>query len=353
MRRSLTISAVLACSLVSGAAWSQAPDEESPAVAATPSEEAAPSPAQASPSTGVQTPLALAEEAAELHRRGEYDAAQPKLEKAYAELPLPTIGIWLARNLDRLERLLDAQARYRALVDEEDRATESALAAATSKGWSPPRLDDQQEAKRNAEVELEQLVARIPTMIVVVSGDDGRAEVTLDGEAAPVGEPRQLDPGPYRIEGRLGDETIVRAVVLHERDRATVGLPFRAKPAVSAPGTAQTVVGWVLVGVGGAAAIGGGVLAGIAAARLGDLDCPDNQCQPSQRGDMDAYNGLRLPSGFLLLGGGLLAATGVAVVINAPSRHDESTEAQPSSRRAAPSLSAVVGPGLVGLRGTF
>ncbi|MEQ9321965.1 MAG: hypothetical protein RIF41_22540, partial [Polyangiaceae bacterium] len=198
------------------------------------------------------------------------------------------------------------------------------------------------------------LVERIPTRVVAVSGDDGRAEVTLDGGAAPVGEPRQLDPGPYRVEARLDDQTVVRAVVLHERDRATVGVPFRAAPVAASSGSAQTVVGWVLVGIGGAAAVGGGVLAGIAAARLGDLDCPNNQCQPSQRDDMDAYNGLRLPSGFLLVGGGLLAATGVAVVLNAPSEHEGPSSDQGRSRgRSAVEVSAIVGPGMVGLRGTF
>ena len=337
-------SALLACWLMTGAAWGQTPAPGPPSEA----------PSSEVPSSGRRTPLSVADEAAELHRRGEYEAAQPLLEEAYAELPLPTVGIWLARNLDRLGRLLDAQERYEALVEEEDRATESAVVAATNEGLAPPGLSEQKKVKDDAELELEQLVARIPTMVVVVSGDDGRADVSLDGGAAPIGEPRQLDPGPHRVEGRLDDQTVVRAVVLHERDRATVGLPFRVEPIAEPDGTAQTVVGWVLVGVGGAAAVGGGILAGIAAARRGDLDCPSNQCLPSQRDDMDAYNGLRLPSGFLLVGGGLLAATGVAVILNAPDDHEQSTQGKARVKpHPAPSVSAVVGPAMVGLRGTF
>jgi len=299
-------------------------------------------PSVAAPAAGVETPLTLADEAAELHLRGDYESAQPMLEKAYGELALPTIGIWLARNLDRLGRLLDAQDRYRAIVDEEESDTRATLSAAEARGLAPPPMKEQEEAKEDAELELERLVERIPTMVVAVEGDAGRAQVTLDGGPAPVGQPRQLDPGPYRVEGKLGDQTIVRAVVLHERDRATVGVPFRTEPVPGPDGTAQTVVGWVLVGVGGAAAVGGGILSAVAMGRLHQLDCPDNLCQPSQQDDVDAYNGLRLPAGFLLVGGGLLAATGVAIVLNAPADHEET---------ASTTLS--LGPGFVGLRGTF
>ena len=341
VRTALETSVLLICWLVVGAAFAQPAPEEAPA----PDEGLADtfeSPPSTPPQASRPTSLTLADEGTELHLRGDYEAAQSKLEQAHAQLPLPTVGIWLARNLDRLGRLLDAQARYRAIAEEDERTTTSTLAAAARKGLAPPGLAEQKKAKDDAALELGDLVDRIPTMVVVVSGDDGQAELRLDDGPAPLGEARQLDPGPYRVEGTLGDQTVVRAVVLHERDRAIVGVPFGPEPSSGSNGTAQAVVGWVLVGVGGAAAIGGGILAGIAAARLGDLDCLDNQCQPSQREDMDAYNGLRLPSGFLLVGGGLLAATGVAIVLNAPSDHEDRAN-----------VSIVLGPGMFGLTGAF
>jgi hypothetical protein len=324
--------------LTSSSAFAGESDVETDPTEAESSAETDPAPA---PAAG-RTPLTIADEGMAAHLAKDFARAQPLFEEAYSGLSLPSIGVWLARNLAKSGRLLDAQARYRAIAEEKKQTTAATFARARSQGLQPPGAKEQRKAKQDAAFELAALVARIPTLVVAIDGAPA-SEVSLSidrGGSVPTGEPAQLEPGPIKVEGSWGAQRIVREVVIHERDRATIGLSFRAAPASEEGGAGRALAGWVLVGVGAGGAAIGAVLGGVALAKLGSLDCPENLCTPDQADDMDSYNALRLPAGFLIIGGGLLAATGGALLLTAPDSPDGDVALR-------------LGPGFVGLTGSF
>lgn len=124
---------------------------------------------------------------------------------------------------------------------------------------------------------------------------------------------------------------------------ATTGRVSWAEPPAQADADAvdaRVVFGAVTLGIGVAAVAGGGVVAGIAAAKYAELDCPGDRCSAELVSDMESYNDLRLPAGLTILGGGLLAGVGAAFLAFGLS-DDEST------------ASAVIGPASLHVLGVF
>ncbi|MEZ4444356.1 MAG: hypothetical protein R3B72_35105 [Polyangiaceae bacterium] len=270
-----------------------------------------PAPAAKAPLSG---PLKTADEGMAALRSGDVELASAKLEQAHAELPLPTIGLWAGRARVRKGALIAARDLLREVVKLEERELRERVAAAVAKGWQPPPFEEQRDAQEEAALDLELLEARIPTLQIM---PEPGMEVSVDGAAWAGSEPVVRDPGALRVVGERDGQQVVRTIVLHERDHAVLDLKLPTPPHHESA-TAAAVVGWSFVGVGVGAAAVGGVLGVIAAVKRADLDCPDNHCPDALIDDADAYNALRLPSGFLLVGGGLLAAAGVAVLLGVP-----------------------------------
>ena len=77
----------------------------------------------------------------------------------------------------------------------------------------------------------------------------------------------------------------------------------------------RVIFGAVTLGVGGAGILAGSIMAGVAAARYGALDCPDDVCPPEEHEAGDDYNDLRIPAGATVVVGSLFALVGGVFLI--------------------------------------
>jgi hypothetical protein len=102
-------------------------------------------------------------------------------------------------------------------------------------------------------------------------------------------------------------------------------------------------LGFVTLGVGGAALVAGAVSGGLLLAKKSSLDdrCVDNQCSGLSTDDVDTYQTLRPTTTVLLAAGGGVAAAGLLMVLLAPSGTAQSG--------AMP----LIGPAWLGVRGRF
>jgi hypothetical protein len=268
---------------------------------------------------------------------GDYAAASDKLERSFALLPVPSLGLWSARALVKLGKLVEAKRRYEAVL-------QLPLAADAPEA--------QRSAKATSAIEHGELLPRIPSVRVGVAGAPPEAvSVTLDGAPLPrerwdAAEP--IDPGPHELagthgnsqqkvqftasEGR-GEEFVLRfaeqapaAAALGAPPEATTAVP--AMPADSAADTRAfwRTSGWVALGAGAAALAVSGVSYGIGRGKYDDVkageeDCPE-PCDPLKQAriddDIQTYNGLRTLQFATLAAGGVLAAAGVTILLVDP-----------------------------------
>jgi hypothetical protein len=98
-----------------------------------------------------------------------------------------------------------------------------------------------------------------------------------------------------------------------------------SQPAASAgdaAGAWMEPLGWVALAAGGAGLVVGGVSGGLALSKRSDLKsaCPNKRCAPDLHGDVDSYETLRVVSSMGFIGGAVLAAAGITLLIVAPER---------------------------------
>jgi hypothetical protein len=295
---------------------------------------------------------ALGTSGLEAFEGGRFQEASDKLEKAYAIARVPTLGLWSARALAKLGRLLEAAAR---------------LEEAASIELPEGEQELQRRAKVEAREELETLQARIPQLVVEVEGaPPDQVSVTLDGKPEPqiiVGQKLLIDPGRHRIQATYGESTLKQEVQLAEGDARTLVLPFSDSAAVAA-GTAEAesessslamdrqggasasplkALGWVSVGLGGVGLVVGGVAGVITLGKKSDIEdnprCNGNRCAPSEQDVVDSYRSARSISTIGFIAGGVLTAAGVTLLITQSSNGADTQ--------------AFIGPGTIGARGTF
>ena len=90
------------------------------------------------------------------------------------------------------------------------------------------------------------------------------------------------------------------------------------QPAPQEPGSAKRTAGWVLVGVGAAGLVAGGVLGGLAMSKQGTVEDAYNNMEmtyPELQAEMDAGEGLELGAIISLAVGGAAAAAGAVLLI--------------------------------------
>ncbi|WP_437998668.1 tetratricopeptide repeat protein [Sorangium sp. So ce185] len=269
----------------------------------------------------VNAARALAEEGLELYDRGEYAAALDKLGRAEQLIQAPTIGLYAARCLEQLGRLIEASERYL-------QVSRTALEASAS--------DVFKAAVADAERAYRDLKPRIPKLAVGVRGAPEReVQIAVDGKPMPpalVGVSRPVDPGKHLVEGAWAGRVVRQEVTLAERQEASIALAFPEvrRPPAPAPagpasqGVAQRVLGWSALGTGAAALVVGGVTLGVTLALRGDLidlgctekvECPDT---PKTRDKLGSYNSTRLVPAPAFIVGGALAAGGAALLLTLP-----------------------------------
>src|SRR4051812_32633181 len=91
----------------------------------------------------------------EAYQAGNYDAASDKLEKAYALMNVPSIGLWSARALAKRNLLVEAANRYFEVASLQLPQGDAAV---------------QRQAQVDAQTELELLRSQIPKLAIRVGG---------------------------------------------------------------------------------------------------------------------------------------------------------------------------------------
>jgi hypothetical protein len=274
---------------------------------------------------------------------GQYEQARDKLDKAYAIATVPTLGLWSGRALRQLGLWLEAEARFRETI------------GLGIPDVAPDQVELQKQAVAEARGELGSLTPAIPRVVIELAGARwADANVSLDGQSVSGDEPeKRLNPGAHHLEGHVGVQRQevnlrlksgdARTVVLHFRDVAPMAADSNIDGRVNATDWRQ-IAGWSALGVGGAGLILGTVTGIVAMNEKGDIDdsanCVDNRCSPAENGLVDRYNSHRSLSSFGFIAGGVLAATGITILVLAGSSE-------------SPRAEAFVSPQLAGVRGAF
>lgn len=158
-----------------------------------------------------------------------------------------------------------------------------------------------------------------PSGLLEVAVDREGAEIVVDGKVvgtAPLSEPLRLTPGAHRLEVRAdGEDAHEETVIVNagETTRTTIALGGEA----GGGGVSRRTWGWILMGAGGAALAGGGVMAVIASGADGDLGaCRDDPTCNGTGREVDLANDVRGKALMtdILFGAGVGLAAGGAVL---------------------------------------
>lgn len=293
----------------------------------------------------------LATEGINAYSAGHNAEALDKLERAYQLAPIPTIGLWSARALEKAGKLVEANERLLAVGRFQITKDESGVFA---------------QAKTEAEQLQNTLSARVPELqIDVTHADDLQYVVELDGQAlksALLNVPFQANPGKHTVVARAGTEAVRKDVSVAERASARVALdlsgirrtPATAAAAPPAPGdsgahqvedtpkpvnnadsapqtlsgmSGKHVVGWVVLGIGGAGLVTGGVLGAKAIEQhsLYEDRCPGGKCSTEYQ---DYYDTFQRNQMFALISGGIgIVGVGAGLYLllssDGPARRDQ------------------------------
>jgi hypothetical protein len=242
----------------------------------------------------------LARESADLLDQKKYADALDRATQAEALYHAAFHVSVIAESLEGLGRLAEAAAKYEALVAE-------------PLSQSAPQVF--KEAQERGKQRLSQLLARIPSLLVVVRGDTPGASATVDGNAFPLGSGAavRFDAGPHRIRVTAPgfrpfehEETlpprggVVTVTVTLEREGAqgaptsTATAAPSGSPSVSPTAEGSRLPAAIAFGAGGAGLLVGAISGGLFLGRLDGLRvlCPDKQCTEENRSELDAVRTL-------------------------------------------------------------
>jgi hypothetical protein len=331
--------ALVASSMLAGAAPARAQDQQAETVAAA-------------RSLGIQ--------GVQLADAGKCPEAIEKLSRAEALYHAPTI----------LGRLGECQVVVGQIVlgtENLNRVVREQLPANAPKAFKA--------AQERAAKVLETALPRIAHLTVNVEPQDAKPAVTVAGSPVPsalIGVERPTDPGKHVVVATAPGYLEARTEVeLAEGGHQAVTLKLvpdpstavAAPPPVTTPAPADTTsanagadsgkgtktLAFVMLGVGGVGLVTGGVTGFLAMQKKGDLDCPDKTCTGSQADDLDSANTMALVS---TIGFGVGAAAAVVgVVLLATS--NGSTEKPATASVAGVQVSPYVGLRSAGVTGTF
>jgi len=295
-------------------------------------------PARADEAADKRQAKGLALDAIRLYHGGKATEAYAKLERAEALYPSVTHRVYLARCLDAMGRLVEADERYRALGAEPRAPTLSTRTKA---------------AYRAADEEHEGLRARLPRLVVVVEGSGAAAplkavieerEVDLGGSEAEI----PVDPGPgeVRVEGEGVSPVSARFTAVEgEAVEVEVTVVLAPEPAPSSASEGSLVPAFIAYGAGGVGLLVGAVTGGLSFAAAEDVkdQCVDFRCPADLRDEADRSQTLGTVATVGFVVGGAAVAAGVVLTVVRPGGAED-TKAR---------LWPLVGPGWLGLAGRF
>lgn len=286
--------------------------------------------AQAQPKPPSDEARALAREAWKALDAQNYKEALEKITQAETLYHAPTHMLVMGNAQVALGRLADALATFESLAAEP-------LPAA-----GPTAFKEAQDTGRQ---KMKELLARVPSLLVVVEGAGGAASVvTVDGKPIDVasGLAVRLDPGAHAIVvTAAGFESAKKSVTLPEKG-GVVRVPIvleklgaaaasgsasaapsattsaSAAPSASASasatsdGVSSQAPAYVVFVVGGISLVVGAVTGSLSLGIAGDLKsrCPENLCSPDDRALLDKGNLLAHTSTAAFVLAGVAGATG-------------------------------------------
>lgn len=300
---------------------------------------------------------------------GEFAAACPLLDQSLRLDARDGTLFTLANCRDREGKMATALGHYRKYL--------RAFAAMTG-----TTREKHVERAAIAESRVKELAAEVPSLKMVWSGGmPANTKILLDGAEVPAALDIvwELDPGEHRVEVmRAGAAPDTRVVVL-ERKKPTVlvdltpkaahgptlpggdgeapsstnvGVPGQTigdvdKPPPDAPGASNVrrTSGFVALGVGGAGLLLGGVMGGLALSQKGTVDSECKavsvgyDCSPAGRAAVDEIVKYGTPSTVGFIAGGVLAATGLVLILTAPKK--EARTSLQVTAQGAPGLAFV------------
>jgi hypothetical protein len=197
--------------------------------------------------------------------------------------------------------------------------------------------------QRDCATWLEAIEKSIPTVVIGAQDSSGSdvvdVKVTVDGKPLVSkldGRAIPLDAGPHSFHFEFPDGTLLDQNVLvreGEQNQSVLGAQKRAPgaaqiatgPGAAAPSTHGTnslkVVGWVLGGLGVAGVATGSVFGVVAMNDKNGAKCVDNKCDA---GPLSAARTAALVADIGIIGGGVLLASGAAILLLTPSAGHES-----------------------------
>src|SRR5262245_37295203 len=153
----------------------------------------------------------------EAYQAGDFATARERLETAYQLLRVPSLGLWSARALAKLGKLVEAEARYLEVIRLPTSVGDEAI---------------QEQARQDARNERAELARRIPSVLVRIEGAPvGEVAVAIDGAplvGSAVGEAHLVNPGRHKIEGTRGTARTSDEVVVSEGQQKEAVLRFAA-----------------------------------------------------------------------------------------------------------------------------
>ena len=302
----------------------------------------------------------LGREGLELNDEGDFAGASEKLEQAYGALQVPTLGLWSARSLARIGKLVEASGRYLEVTRMELPKDASEVVVA---------------AKESAVTEKKELATRIPKLTLrLADGPVGDTSIRLDETEilpAMIGVPIPVNPGAHQYRVRRGARETSGEFTLKERESRVVELALELEPSragvtksnaapaggepsgAGAPtvdrgagaGSWRRTTGFVALGVGAAGLATGIGFDVLAMRRKSDLEesglCEGNRCATAPGDDLARHTSNRVSSTVGFVVGGVAAAAGTVLIVTAP--HSAADTA----------LRPWVGFGSAGVRGRF
>jgi len=306
-------------------------------------------------------------------KKGDYDTAADRFQRANDLLAAPTFLVRLARARVGQGRLVEAYEIYRKVIRD---------------GVEPDAPEPFKRALAEARLEVKAVEPRLAWVSVnVVGANPNEVEVQLNNAVIPsaaLGAQRPVDPGtlkarataegyqPAEVEVQLAEGEHLPAIELSMRRSAkkatavAVSNPANDNPVMTydggehAPLITQNSLGYITLGLGGAGLIVGSVSGILAYSAHEDLlDYCDDRNKSTciitdpqgtkhaaalqKKDDMEKFATIATV-GFIA--GGALAATGLILLITAPDDSDKPTQ-------AAATLHPYVGFGTVGAVGSF
>jgi hypothetical protein len=282
-------------------------------------------------------------------RKGDFEKAARKYKLADTLVPAPSYKLELGRVLIELGDLLQAGDVLREASEVRARQWAEKVAVQKSK-----RL-------------LKEVEERTPTLTVVVAKPEASSvTVFVDGnDFEPADGAVPFNPGSYEVEAEApGYERWSSTVKLDESQPEKVSIALTKSGAVEKEeveeegggmGYAPAYVAWGVALVG----VGVGIGFGVAAIQttnevIINYGCDSGECPPEAAEDLDVAktNGNVSTAGFII--GGVAAVAGTVLFLMAdPDDDDSGADADDQEEEAAVKALPLIGPGFVGVHGTF